>query len=139
MEEKTLIINTDGGSRGNPGNSACAYVAHFGGKVIKRQSKFIGVSTNNIAEYKAVLIALQWLVEENTNNIFNKIQFLVDSELVVKQLTGIYKIKNINIQKIAIEIVKLKKQYDKPILFKNVPREQNKIADILVNEELDKH
>lgn len=139
MEEKVLTINTDGGSRGNPGNSACAYVAHIDGKVIKKQSEFIGVSTNNIAEYRAVLIALRWMVAENINNSFNKIQFLIDSELVVKQLTGIYKIKNCNIQKIVIEIVKLKKEFGKPIIFRNVPREQNKLADFLVNEELDRH
>lgn len=139
MKENTIFINTDGGSRGNPGKSACAFVVKFNSKIIKHQSVFIGISTNNIAEYQAVLIALQWLVKNGENTRYNNAQFLIDSELVVKQLNGIYKIKNLNIQKLVMEIKKLESIINIPINFKNIPREQNKIADSLVNKELDKH
>lgn len=139
MDNNVLFINTDGGSRGNPGKSACAFVAKLNGKVVNKQAKFIGISTNNIAEYQAVLMALQWLVKENIGFNFDNIQFLIDSELVVKQLKGIYKIKNLNIQKIVLEIKKIENSISQSIDFRNIPREQNKTADFLVNVELDKH
>lgn len=138
MLENTLLINTDGGSRGNPGKSACAFYAHVGQKIIKQQSKFIGVSTNNVAEYNGVLLAFQWLVSENVDK-FSNIQFLIDSELVVKQLNGVYKIKNPNIQNIILKIKYLEKKLTKSVSYRNVPREENTIADHLVNLELDKH
>lgn len=139
MNENTLIINTDGGSRGNPGKSASAFVVNFKGNIIKQQSKYIGISTNNIAEYQAVLIALQWLAKNIQSIKCDNAEFLIDSELVVKQLKGIYKIKNINIQNFVSQIKKFENSINISIGYRNIPREENKIADLLVNRELDSH
>lgn len=127
-----LTIYTDGGSRGNPGNAACAFVVYDEGVEVKRDSKFLGHATNNFAEYNGVLLALEWIKEGSSVNFF------LDSELVVKQLTGIYKIKNSVIQNLVLQIKKI--IHDKQIFaeFNNVPREKNKTADLLVNKELDR-
>ena len=130
--EKTLTIYTDGGSRGNPGPSACAFVAETDGREIQKQSKFLGVQTNNFAEYQGILLALHWVAKQLT------IVFCSDSELVVKQLNGIYKIKNQNLKKLNEEIKKIILENSLHVVFRNVPREDNIIADALVNTELDK-
>lgn len=129
-------VFTDGGSRGNPGNSACAFVVYEDEKEIYSESKFLGTQTNNYAEYSGVLIALQY-IEQRTQK--KEIHFFLDSELVVKQLNGIYKIKNQDLLKLIIEIKKLIKGNNLIVTFQNVPRENNKRADELVNIELDLH
>lgn len=134
--EKSIIIHTDGGSRGNPGNAACAFVAAKNDEQIYTMSKYLGINTNNVAEYNGVIIALEWLISEN---IEDDVEFYLDSELVVKQIQGVYKIKNANLLDLNIKIKKLIKNLKGKIVFNNVPREQNKIADKLLNEELDKH
>jgi ribonuclease HI len=142
MPKNTLIIHTDGGSRGNPGPAACAFVAEMGGKVLKGQSKFLGISTNNKAEYEGVLFALEWLLGNKEKLLEEKkteIYFCLDSELVVKQLNGIYRIKKRELQLLSIRIKKFANQSGKKIFFKHIPRAQNKTADLLVNKELDKH
>lgn len=137
MNYETIIIHTDGGSRGNPGKAACAFVAEEKNIVINKSAKFLGIATNNVAEYKGVLLALDWILETKVNA--DKIIFFLDSELVVRQLKGIYKIKNIDLQTLSIEIFSKIKKIATQTDFENVPREENKIADKLVNEELDKN
>lgn len=127
-----MQIFTDGGSRGNPGKSACAFIVYDGKKEIYSESKYLGINTNNYAEYSGVILALKWA----PSNSF--IQLFSDSELMVKQLNGIYKIKNLELQKLAIQIKKIISDHNLKINFQNVPREQNKSADELVNVELDK-
>lgn len=129
-----IKIFTDGGSRGNPGKSACAFVVYEDDVEVHSESKYLGINTNNYAEYSGVLIALKYLVHSTQ---YLETHFFLDSELVVKQLNGIYKIKNIELQKLAIEIKKTILEKKLNVSFQNIPREKNKRADELVNIELD--
>lgn len=131
-------IFTDGGSRGNPGPAASAFVVVDDtlNKILYRQGFYLGATTNNQAEYRAVLYALQWLAA-NQSNISN-VQFCLDSQLVVNQVKGIYKIKDPalkihldNLRRVLAENIKI------PVMFTYVPRAQNYQADALVNSTLD--
>jgi len=130
--DEAFVIHTDGGSRGNPGPAACAFVVEKEGETSYESSKYLGIATNNFAEYQGVLLAIDWL-SENSSAIF-----YLDSELVVKQLNGMYKVKNENIKENFQKIVLRIKSKKLKVVFKNVPREKNKEADLLVNTELDK-
>ena len=129
--EEALVIHSDGGARGNPGPGACAFVIEENGKIIIQGSKYLGRVTNNFAEYSGVLLALQSVAKKSS------ITFYLDSELVAKQLSGLYKVKNKDLVKLAIEIRSLIATKNLEISFVNIPREKNKVADQLVNEELD--
>jgi len=98
MQKNELVIYCDGGSRGNPGLAACAFVAELKGKVLEKQSKFLNTNTNNVAEYEGVLLALNWLLKSKHAFKENNVIFFLDSELVVKQLNGVYKIKKPELQ-----------------------------------------
>jgi ribonuclease HI len=138
--EGGLVIYTDGGSRGNPGPSACAFVAEEKGKEVSKSSKYLGRQTNNYAEYQGVILALTWLNSEPAvSGRQSEITFLLDSELVVKQINAIYKVKDENLRNLFFEVLSLIKKYGGNIIFKNIPREKNKIADLLVNTELDRN
>ena len=136
---REFVVHTDGGSRGNPGPSAIGMViADGGGKTVKEYHQFLGTGTNNAAEYAAVIFALKKLKalvgKENVKAA--SVQFYLDSELVVKQLNGIYKLEDPQVQKNFIEIWNLKIGFGK-VTFTHIPREQNKRADALVNVALD--
>lgn len=136
--KNNLIIHTDGGSRGNPGPAACAFVADVNEKEVFSESKFLGIQTNNYAEYQGVILALEWLISsELISNDSLLITFLLDSELVVKQLNDVYRVKDKGLKKLFLKTGELIKNLDKKIFFKSVPREKNKTADSLVNKELD--
>lgn len=140
MEETDLTIHTDGGSRGNPGPAACAFVVERNGEVIFKGSKYLGKVTNNFAEYSGVVLALEWFLSSPfINSELSIINFILDSELVVRQLNGLYKVKDENLQKLFAEVKNLITKNGKKVIFKNVPREENTIADQLVNEELDRN
>ncbi len=139
MQNEPILIFTDGGSRGNPGPAACGFAVVFDDRVIFKNSKFLNTTTNNVAEYNAVILALEWLLENENKFANNSIQFILDSELVVRQLNGIYKVKKNELIILNLEIRRLMARSKMKIFFKNVPREKNKIADGLVNEELDRH
>ncbi|MDD4203126.1 MAG: ribonuclease HI family protein [Candidatus Omnitrophica bacterium] len=128
-----LTIYTDGGSRGNPGPAAIG-VAIFDdkGKVIKELSKTIGIATNNVAEYSALIYGLQEALFLQAQEISVKL----DSEFVVKQLKGEYKVKNENIRPLYYIAKHLETMFSK-ITITHVPREKNKSADALVNKALD--
>lgn len=134
--ESLIKIYCDGGSRGNPGKSAAAFVVEENGKIIYSDSKYLGITTNNFAEYSAVLLALAW-VEKNQESANKEIVFILDSELVVKQINGVYKIKNEKLKRIFLEIKKILESLENKIIFKNVSRENNATADFLVNQKLD--
>ena len=130
-----LIIYSDGGARGNPGPAAIGYVIlDAGGKELKRARHYLGVATNNHAEYRALIAAL----EAAANLGFDHIACRLDSELVVKQLNGQYKVKEPSLKPLATEALALTRKFTQ-VEFTHVPREQNKIADQLVNEALDEH
>jgi ribonuclease HI len=123
-----LIIYTDGGARGNPGPSGIG--VHIVGQGDYKE--YIGHATNNQAEYRAVLLAL----EKAKLLKAQEIDFYLDSELVVKQLNREYKIKDKELGKIYVQIWNLLLAFKK-VTFTHVPREKNKIADKLVNQALD--
>jgi ribonuclease HI len=133
-----LIIHTDGGARGNPGPASCAFVAEHRGKIVSKNAKFLGKTTNNIAEYQGIIFALTWLVDNLSYFPVEVIKIFLDSELVAKQINGLFKIKNENLRNLFFTIKKLEKQTGKKIFYKNIPREKNRMADLLVNKELDK-
>jgi len=130
---KKLIINTDGGSRGNPGPAGIGVViSDDQGVVIAKYGEHIGVGTNNIAEYRALILGLQKIQDFE----HDEVECRLDSELVVKQLTGHYKVKDAKMKELYEQVQAL--CFFKPISFVHVRREQNKLADEMVNEALDK-
>jgi len=137
--ENKLIIYTDGGSRGNPGPAALGIVIQdASGKTVKEYGEALGVRTNNEAEYEAVIFALKKVKalfgKEKTKNM--QLDVRMDSELVMKQLTGKYKIEEEKLFPLFIKIWNLKMDFG-AIMFTHVPREKNKEADRMVNEALD--
>ncbi|PIZ89598.1 MAG: hypothetical protein COX89_00685 [Candidatus Nealsonbacteria bacterium CG_4_10_14_0_2_um_filter_37_10] len=136
---RKIIIYTDGGSRGNPGPSAAGAVfCNEKGVIFKKYSEYLGEKTNNEAEYQAVILALK-----KFKQVFGKklaknteIEIRADSELLIRQLTGLYKILEPQIQSLFMAIWNLKLDFKK-IKFKLVSRQKNQEADQLVNEALD--
>jgi len=137
---KKIIIFTDGGSRGNPGLAAIGVVfCNQKEQKIKEYSEYLGDKlTNNEAEYKAVVFALKKFKLLFGKELAKKtdLEIRSDSELMVKQLNGQYKILDEKIQPLFLEIWNLKFDFTK-IKFRKIPRERNKEADRLVNEALD--
>ena len=118
-----LIINCDGGSRGNPGPAAAAFVVRDSGKEIHSQSKFLGTTTNNVAEYSAVIMALDWLLHDSRFMSLDSVAFVLDSELIVRQINGVYKVKDKKLKELHAHVAQLLKKIDKKISFENVLRE----------------
>jgi ribonuclease HI len=137
MEPKKITINCDGGSRGNPGPAASAFVVTQNNQIIYSQGKYLGITTNNQAEYAAVILGLKWL--ESSGYIRYQASFQLDSLLVVNQIKGIYKVKDPNIKLKYIQVLDLIKNCKlKNENFSYVPRSQNFLADKLVNNTLNK-
>lgn len=128
-------IFTDGGSRGNPGPSASGFVVmDMEDNILVERGEYLGVTTNNVAEYTALRLAL----EEAHKAGARQVHAYLDSLLVVNQMKGIFKIKNRDLWPIHDSIKKLAAQFDK-VEFSHVPREFNKLADAEVNKALDSH
>jgi len=140
MKNIDLIIYTDGGARGNPGPAAIGVViCNNKGQIIKKYNQVIDEGTNNEAEYQAIIFALRkvkLLFGKQKAKLMN-IEIRSDSELVVRQLNGQYKIKEENLQPLFIQIWNLKLDFQN-VKFVQIKREKNKEADILVNQALDK-
>lgn len=135
---KSVVIYCDGGARGNPGPAAAAFIVFDRAKIVHKGSKYLGITTNNVAEYRAVILALNYLLE-NVKTLKNKRAFVfVDSELVARQLTAQYKIKSLKLKPLFAEIKDLEEKIDREIIYKLVPRSKNRLADFLVNTQLDK-
>lgn len=133
MSKKKLIINTDGGARGNPGPAGIGVVIKDeAGDLVYQFGGYIGETTNNTAEYRALIKAL----EEAGHLGATDVVINMDSELIVKQMLGQYKIKEPTLQPLAQEVIKLLKQFQSHS-FTHVRREYNKEADALVNQALD--
>lgn len=134
----SFIIYTDGGARGNPGPAAAAAVIMEHGthnmehSIVKKVNKYIGETTNNVAEYSAVILGL----EEALKLGAEEVELRLDSELVGKQLRGEYKVKDLNMQKLFVQAWNLKTKLEK-FTVTIIRREQNTEADRLVNEVLD--
>ena len=130
-----IDVFCDGGARGNPGPAAWGFVIKKGGQIIKEDYGYIGIATNNFAEYTALVKALSWL-EGNFRE--GNARVYLDSKLAVSQLNGEYKIKNLTIAKLVREVRELEKDLG-DIVYNHIPRDQNKEADRLVNVALNKN
>ncbi len=134
-----IVVFTDGGARGNPGPAAIGgVVLRENQTVLHEFSEYIGVGTNNEAEYKAIIQAVAWL-SENIDQEISAVSFKLDSMLVVQQLGRKWRIKEARLQTLAASCWSLLEKLSIPYSFHHVPREQNKLADALVNQALDSH
>ena len=125
---------TDGGSRGNPGPAAYGYVLEAeDGTVLDARGEAIGVATNNVAEYSALVAGLERASEIGVLEL----EVVSDSELLVKQMRGEYKVKNRALQELFLDASRLARQIQR-VTYTAVRREHNELADSLVNEALDR-
>jgi ribonuclease HI len=126
-------LSTDGGARGNPGPAAYGYVLETDdGTVLDARGETIGVATNNVAEYRALLAGLEAALARGVTEL----EVVSDSELLVKQMRGEYKVKNAALQTLFLEASRLARKLDS-VTYTAVRREHNELADRLVNEALD--
>ncbi len=136
--KQTIKVFTDGGARGNPGPAASG-IAIFGiaGKERVLCGKYLGVATNNVAEYTAFLLAFDTLVKELDSQVNQvDIEFYADSMLAVRQLRGEFRVKNPNLARYVAKIKDQEKLFHK-VTYQHIPREENKLADLEVNKVLD--
>lgn len=135
-----LIIFTDGASRGNPGPSSYGFTISDGqGKLIYEEGKYIGETTNNVAEYTAVLEAFKYIKSNKKQVTSDKnlqVELYADSKLVAEQLSGRYKIKSAHLKLLITQIQTLAMELG-GVIYNHVPRSQNSIADRLANLALD--
>ena len=130
-----MIAYVDGASRGNPGPASLgAVLQDAGGKTLKTLSVRIGTATNNIAEYYALIFALQEAIILRADEL----QIYTDSELVARQFSGEYKIKEATLQQLFLLVTHLKQGFKK-LTVSHVPREKNKLADAAANHALDEN
>jgi Ribonuclease HI len=127
-------VNVDGGSRGNPGPAAIAAVVQDGdGEVVEEQSEAIGTATNNVAEYRALLLGIERAAALGAR----RLELIGDSELIVRQVNGEYKVKDEALRELHRQVRKALEGFDEWSI-RHVRREENEEADRLVNEELDR-
>ena len=135
-----FTIHADGGARGNPGPAgAGAIIRDQEGSAVGAVSKFLGTRTNNYAEYEAVILAFQELLTlvPESKRKETGVTVKMDSELVVKQMKGEYKVKHPDLREQYVRLLPLVASF-KTVTFMHVPREQNSDADALANEAMDK-
>jgi len=131
-----LKIYTDGGARGNPGPAGIGVVIFdlASGEIIEEHSKYLGKTTNNQAEYQAAILALQRAVDLGAQ----KVELIADSELLIKQARGEYKVKNPDLAKRFLELKNLETKLRGRVQYLHVKRSHNKKADALANKAMDK-
>jgi ribonuclease HI len=128
-----VVVNVDGGSRGNPGPAAiAAVVATPDGEVLEDRSETIGPATNNVAEYRALLLGIERAGALGAREI----ELIGDSELVVRQVRGEYRVKDVALRELHARVREALEEFEGWSI-RNVPRDQNERADRLVNEALD--
>ena len=137
MSQKSLVtVYTDGASRGNPGNAGIGVVLYDeSGNEIAKHKKYIGLQTNNIAEYTALIESLNLLESRSLND--SKITFYSDSNLLVNQISGNFIIRNEGLRKLSLEFWRIVKKLGMEFEIIHIPREKNKVADKLANEAID--
>jgi ribonuclease HI len=130
----SLRVNVDGGARGNPGPAAIAAVVQDGdGEVLEERSEAIGTATNNVAEYKALLLGIERAAALGAEAL----ELVGDSELIVRQVKGEYKVKDETLRALHRQVLQALEGFERWSI-EHVRRERNTEADRLVNEELDK-
>jgi len=127
-----VVVNVDGGARGNPGPAAVGAVASAGGEVLLERGEYIGEATNNVADYRALLLGLQLARELGAREV----EIVNDSELVARQIGGEYKVKHAGLKPLFLEAMRELRDFDGWSV-RSVRRESNERADELVNEALD--
>lgn len=128
------ILYTDGGSRGNPGPAGCGWVLTSPeGQLLTEGYHFLGIATNNVAEYTALVKGL----ESASRLGISELTVKADSELMIRQLNGIYKVKNEGLKPLFARVQELARQFER-VTYQHVPREENKRADSLANQAMDK-
>jgi len=128
-----IEVYTDGASRGNPGDASIGVIIYdLDGQTLKKDSEAIGIATNNVAEYKAVIRGLELAVELKAT----KVKVYADSQLLVRQLSGEYRVKNEGLKPLYNKVKELAGNFENFAAF-HIPREQNKEADKLANMALD--
>ena len=127
-------VYSDGGSRGNPGKSAYAFVVVKEGRVVFQDTRFLGIHTNNYAEYRGLIAGISKMLEMNADEV----EFVMDSELVIKQMNGEYKVKSPKMQELHKDAKILSSMIDK-VKFTHVRRSNEYIsrADALLNHTMD--
>jgi len=126
-------VNFDGGARGNPGPAAIAAVVSApGGEVLEERSELIGSATNNVAEYRALLLG----IERARGLGATEVELVGDSELIARQVRGEYRVKDAGLRPLHAEVRKALEGFDRWSI-RNVPRDENEAADALVNAALD--
>ncbi|MEK7613277.1 MAG: ribonuclease HI family protein [Patescibacteria group bacterium] len=135
---KRIVIYTDGGSRGNPGPSGAGAVVYEGEKEIGTVSKFLGIQTNNFAEYEALILALKCAHRAVKNLDEHEVLIRMDSELIVKQMKGEYRVKAPVLKEKYMEIKAYIARHALRVHFEHVRREYNTRADELANHAMDK-
>jgi ribonuclease HI len=126
-------LYTDGGARGNPGPAAYGYVLEAeDGTILASEGRSIGVATNNVAEYRGLVAGLAKAVELS----IPWLEVRLDSELIVKQMRGEYRVRNRSLRTLSLEAARLARQLGH-VDYQHVPRERNELADSLVNQALD--
>lgn len=148
LKSSVLTLFSDGGARGNPGPAAGGVLIFWRGKEIFRHGEFLGTATNNVAEYSALLMGvrqcLDWkrghspFPQESWAEV-QELEFCLDSQLVVEQLCGRYRIKDLNMQRLSRKVVEGLSAIGLPRRFTHIPRARNAEADALVNQVLDKN
>ncbi len=137
---KKIFIYADGGSRGNPGPSgAGAVVLDVHGKPLAEVSLFLGTTTNNVAEYTAILEGLKKahkILGEALADM--RVEIRMDSQLVIRQLEGKYKVKHPNLKPLYVQVVATIEKYFPHVVFTHIPREENSYADRLANDAMDR-
>ena len=129
-----LVVHVDGGARGNPGPAAAAAViAAPDGTVLEERAQTLGEATNNVAEYRALLLGLQRAAELGAREV----EVVGDSELIARQVQGVYKVKNAALKPLYEQALAALRRFESWSI-RTVPREQNAHADALVNEALDR-
>jgi ribonuclease HI len=133
LSPSEVRVNVDGGSRGNPGPAAIAAVVQDGdGEVVEERSEAIGTATNNVAEYRALLLGIERAAALGARSL----ELIGDSELIVRQVNGEYKVKDEALRELHRQVRKALDGFDEWSI-RHVRREENEEADRLVNEELD--
>ncbi len=134
-----IHVYTDGGSRGNPGPAASGvYITDDKGSVLGQLGFVLGITTNNVAEYTAVIEGLNWLISrrEKIGNP-SAIHFFMDSKLVCSQMNGLFQVKHPNMIPLFQKAKLLERKLNLPVTYTHIPREKNKEADAMVNKALD--
>lgn len=128
-----MIMYSDGGARGNPGPGGSGAVLWHDGKIVGRYGRYLGVTTNNQAEYYGLIMGLEQALEQDATEL----EVRMDSLLIVNQCNGSFKVRDAKLQPLYVKAMGLAQRFQK-IGFNHIPREQNKEADAMVNDAVDR-